>query len=87
MDSTELERRKRVMDELVGGIVDAKQFFASRGIDVSDPVDLEVIDILSRLERRMLSQNPASNDAVKRGIDRPTGACPPPPQEATEGFG
>lgn len=68
MDSTELDRRKRVMDELVDGIVDARQFFASRGVDVSDPVDQEVIDLLVRLERRMLASQPA------KVLDHPTGA-------------
>lgn len=56
MASTDLERRKQVMSELVDDIVEIKRWFASRGIDVGDPVDRETIDEFKRTERLMRAQ-------------------------------
>jgi hypothetical protein len=53
MASTDLERRKQVMSELVDDIVEIKRWFKARGLDVSDPVDRETIDEFKRTERLM----------------------------------
>lgn len=55
MASTDLERRKAVMNELVDDIVEIKRWFAARGVDVTDPVDRETIDEFKRTERLMRS--------------------------------
>lgn len=56
MASTDLERRKAVMIELVDGIFEIKRWFAARGVDVSDPIDRETIDEFKRTERQLRAQ-------------------------------
>lgn len=65
MASTDLERRKAVMNELVDDIVEIKRWFAARGVDVSDPVDRETIDEFKQTERLMRAQfdRPAYQEA------------------------
>lgn len=59
MALTDLDRRKKVMDELVDDIVEIKRWFAARGVDVSDPVDREVIDGFKRIHRQALANKAA----------------------------
>ena len=60
MMASELEIRKAEIGSILGDLEHYHGWFKSRGIDINDPGDREAFDIISRIERRILSSSPAS---------------------------
>jgi len=55
----DLDVRKREISALVDGVVTIERDLRRKGIDVRDPFDrMEALDIISRIERRMMAAKP-----------------------------
>jgi hypothetical protein len=60
----DLEVRKREISTLVDNVIALEKALLAKGIDARDEFDrLEAIDIINRIERRILANMPAASPA------------------------
>lgn len=61
MASTDLDVRKREISALVDGVIELEQALLAKGIDARDYEDrAEALDIIRRIERRLMAKAPAT---------------------------
>lgn len=62
--SSEIDVRKREISALVDGVTSLERGLRAKGIDAVDDEDrMEALDIINRIERRMLANMPSSEAA------------------------
>jgi hypothetical protein len=63
--NSDLEVRKREISALVDGVISLERALREKGIDAVDPEDrLEAMDIINRIERKLLANIPAKTEAA-----------------------
>lgn len=60
--NSDLDVRRREISALVDGVVELEQALLAKGIDAGDPEDrAEAMDIINRIERRILANMPSTD--------------------------